>query len=416
MIKEMSIWMVVAVNLYFLLKKRRIDFLTIYCFSSLIYYLPLFWGKAILTISKESFKQYALSEYFYFVILLNFIFLLFWAYIFDNYLKKSQKIYEISIYNSNKKTLKIIFIFIFMLLLITIKENYSIIFSSIYVRKSELLEKSSRFSTFFKQGLVYTTLYYFISRKYDKNKIYDFLIILLNLFTVVFLAHRSYTVIAIISCIYFKQYTKKRILFKKIGMILSGIMLFVIVSISKKIITPIKLGMYDLVIQRLTDFDYILSSIIKGEQSVTSTILNQILVTDFRVHYESYLGIFSNFFIYGDKFFSIKSFSSMFQQQLFPFIDYGMGSSFLGEAYSNGGIIFLIIIINLLLILLVYISKLVLRSKKINEKTFFIIVGIYFSFYVHRNSMGQTITFLKRYLFIYMLIYLFNKIKWRIRK
>ncbi len=90
MIREISILTVAIVVLYFLIKKRRLDFLAIYCFSSLIYYLPLFFGKAVLVVSSNNYKEYKLSNYFYLIIFLNFSLLLFWTSIYDMYVQKKE--------------------------------------------------------------------------------------------------------------------------------------------------------------------------------------------------------------------------------------------------------------------------------------------------------------------------------------
>ncbi len=308
---------------------------------------------------------------------------------------------------------KCLLVLIIILFFITIKENFNIIFSKKYIAKQELLESGSRVATFFKQGIVYLTIYYFILREYLKNNFYSILILLLNIFTIIFLVHRSYTVIAVIACFYFYQYENSKILLKNIKIIILGIIFFLIVSISKKIITPLKLGLYDLVIERLTSMTYITNSILQGEQSATSIILNQILINDYKIYYETYMGIISNFMIYSNVFFKFRSFSSIFQPVLFPFINYGMGSSFIAEAYSNGGIILTVSILNILFIALIFTNNALLKNEKVNNKIIFLIIGVYLSFYIHRNNLGQIITFLKRYLIFYLFILIISKIKWR---
>ena len=91
----------------------------------------------------------------------------------------------------------------------------------------------------------------------------------------------------------------------------------------------------------------------------------------------------------------------------------GLGSTYIGEIYAHGGIVFVLIEI---CILFFFISVMNRLSKSVKHGLDYTIVGItltYFTFYIHRNSLINLLTMVRSYLYLWIVLKLLKTFLYR---
>ena len=82
----------------------------------------------------------------------------------------------------------------------------------------------------------------------------------------------------------------------------------------------------------------------------------------------------------------------------------------MGEAYSLGGTIAVVIISAILLWILVWLNRKYENSTNGLNLTFMSVVLPYLTFYVHRNSAIFLLVTVRAYLYIFVLVYLISEV------
>lgn len=95
----------------------------------------------------------------------------------------------------------------------------------------------------------------------------------------------------------------------------------------------------------------------------------------------------------------------------------GVGATYWGEGYAVFGVVGIFLYLGLFLIVLFVINRGFLSGTAVGS-SLYAICGIYWGFYIHRNSLFQMVGHLTKYIYIFLSLYIFcmfarRKIIWR---
>jgi len=181
----------------------------------------------------------------------------------------------------------------------------------------------------------------------------------------------------------------------KIGFtgLIVALFLFVYAHLSQ----AVKLGMWDVVVERLQDPDLYITAIGMSEPFNTQTILNEVIAQKFVVGMGHLKDVFYQFTLFSPELgVKLVSFNDLFQPILFPSdLDYGMANNIWAEMLSSGGWPLLTGFITIFVLVLVLGSYLI-RSLDPTLAAGAALTFSYWAFYIHRNDLAYQINLEKR--------------------
>ncbi|MGH7258673.1 MAG: hypothetical protein ACREIM_09845 [Nitrospiraceae bacterium] len=170
----------------------------------------------------------------------------------------------------------------------------------------------------------------------------------------------------------------------------------------KQIFVAMKLGMWDVIAERIQDTDLYTTAIMMSEPFNTQAILNEVVAQDFRVGMGHLRDISSQFVLFSPELGGAPlSFNDLFQPTLFPSdLDYGMANNIWAEMLSSGGWPLLGLFIG------IFVSMLLLGSYLIRSRDPILAAGAaltfsYWAFYIHRNDLLYQINLEKRTILVW---------------
>lgn len=403
---------------YVLLKKRRVDFFSVSIVSTIVYYYPAFWGELY---NNSTGLFYPIISEVYLCLIAHISVLLFFVLLFDHMKQGKLEIGNIEFVHTednNDCYTNLVILFVALvgiaLMVITIF-TYGEMTGS---EKTTLLANANRITEYYKYISLFVFVYAF---SFTKEESYISILRIVSLIMIGYtfiLGHRSFVVIGIIAILsnalmkvnqkvrlitYVRQYRKVVIL----GIIAAVFFLFV-----KNIMAALLNGDYDLVISRLTDVDYYRKSFFNSEANSILDNLQLSCENNLQFSFIDYLGsLFSLIPFLGGRITSalnVKYFEDIlnvsFNDKLSMGI--GLGSTYLGEAYSIGGVFTLVIalVLTFYFVAFVQVKKRSTQSRMIY--TWLTIILVYFAFYIHRNSLIFLLVAARAYLYIVFLAYL----------
>ena len=401
---------------YFVFKKRDFDFFTIYSFSIIIYYFPAYFGY----IYNQQKLQEGINDVTYLILILNLSIILWFAILYDYSKNKFKKIEFKNIGNFNNDFSVLIVSFItFGLVLMSVKE-YGVLGSGTF-NKVQLLSSSNKLIEYTK----YFSTFIFVYAFTNKGQ-YTFLIKIISLLSILFtfmLGHRSFLVIGIIAIMYHVLSTRYNFnnlleLFLKNKTILFFIGLFgAFIFFVKNVFAAFMSGRYDIVKERLITPEYYIQTLLESEPNTITGNLNDVLQSGMDYEIISYLAIilFGLIPLLGNYILNsmnIHSFEYMlqvnFNTQMHEGI--GLGSTFLGESYSTGGVGFVFITCVLVCVLILILQKSIYKFSNPLVQTWFLIFLVYLTFYISRNSFVFILISARAYLYILILTLIIQKV------
>lgn len=377
---------------YLLLKKRRLNFLTIYLFSSVVYYLPLILNKLFdfyYDGKKIIYLNIPIEDKTYIFGILNITIVLFWIILNDR-CKKNTEIFK----NLETKTSKnIMFFFSFIniiLIFYSISKNYYFLF--VEYNKVKLMQNLGLIDSVLKEISMFIAAYSFgISKSKFLKKISVFF-----LFYFLFMGRRIEFVIIIIIYVinYFNKFFSKS--YNIVNVFNKNPKSLFFLSIFALIIFPLKKSLP--FFRRGEIKEFIIHTILKifdknvysySEATAITTYIDKILKINFRelsykyiifnlVPFKRTLGFFS------------YNFYDKFQQRLYPSITidvFGLGGTFWGEIIANGGLLFFVIMLNIYCFYIIKLEKYHNKTENIYLKVFYSLILAYSTFYIHRLFM-----------------------------
>ena len=404
---------------YILIKKRRIDCFTILSLSTLLYTYPTFFGYLLSDNSKV-----IVDDRVYICLTLFCIVVFFFTVLSDYRYVNTGDIGSEDIPYSVKSNHANLLISIIGIALMA----YTITLYGGMVgdEKNVLLMSATKGTEYFKYFSTFSFVYSFTNKgKY--TRLSRIISIVLMIYTVI-LGHRSFTVIGLFAIIYWVICVKTR--GKKVSLIyylgkhkvltLSVLAFGMIIIFIKGVLSALLAGDYSLVMQRLTTQEYYINSLMTSESTTIMRNL-QYACTD-KIGIDLYDYIMSLFamipFVGGvaTTLLGVKSFEVLLNVKYNTAysLGFGLGATFLGEAYSAGGFVWLILVSICLCALVWIIYKKLFCSRNSFVKTWLLIGLFYMTFYFHRNTLLFSLTTIRAYLYILILGIIIEKLVPRI--
>lgn len=414
MLRVIYIIISIIAVLYVLIKKRRFDFFSISVFSTVAYCYPAYLGTIIIND-----RYVPIDEKVYLCLIIHIIILLFWICLYDLTKRKSERVYSNNVINdvrSNYAVLVVSFLGI-LLMFCTIKTYGG--FSGRPFAKNELLKQASKITEYFK----YISLFVFVYAFTNTGKYVKVLrIIALVLVGYTFLlGHRSFAVIGIVAVAVkiFSNPQKEVAMIRVLGqhkivtlaIILAAVFFFFV----KNVFSAFMDGNYSLVINQLSNKNYYLDMLLTAEPNIIMTNLQYACQTDMGYSLFDYcMGFFSLIPLIGGRIvniFDVNMFETLLNENFNPYYSqgYGIGSTIMGEFYSIGSYVFLVIGFIAVFLLISYFSKIIVRTKSSIVCTWLLISCVYFSFYIFRNSEIFLFVTMRAYFYIVVLCWIIKK-------
>jgi hypothetical protein len=375
---------------YFLFSKRTFDFFSVAFFSAIIYFIPGFYGYAILP---GFYKSYLIHET-YMVMMLVLIGILI-SGIFNDF-RNDRKINDKTLHINGSYNMifiiTVITIISFIMMIITVG---GYLFSP---SKVEMLQHSNRWVILWTNS---TSFGFVLSILMKRKRLSIFFVIML-LFNL-YMGHRSTLAISLIAVFtnYLNMQKRQRFFINNIKfnilVIFTGFFFFAY----KQVHAVLKLGYWNIVWDRITDLQFYLYSISYSEPFITQVILNEILKTKFYVGMEHFKSIMYQFILFAPTLGAENiSFNTLFQPTLFPEEKYGMASNIWAEMWSAGGWSLLVIFVVFFVTVIFYANKL-LENKDPIIRSVVLLMTTYWVFYIHRNTINYQINLEKRVFLIW---------------
>lgn len=421
MLYFLYVFLIVVNFIHILFSPKKVSFITIYFFSSLIYYLNMFFGQIYVS-SNGIIRGYSLNETTYLIMIINMLIILL-NFVIPNFsVRKDGERSQADFQNQNglsdlkaefteKATVKMMSFVILILAIYTI--IHFNLFSLTQYNKLEILNNSGAITTYFKSLSLFLFVYMFTQKGIKYGKL-TYIFVLFSLFTTFLLGHRSYIVIGLIAIIFnyvvINIQNKKNLFtyllqYKRL-ITLSFIFIFVIYSI-KGIYVALFTGQFEIVKNRLTNLDYYINSFKISESNSIISYVDTVANLNYQVESSTYLNIPRYLIPVFGRFFSTDGFSDMLQRDIFTDAIPGtLGSSVIAEAFANGGLIMIFIIIFLVLLTLKFVYSFYKHYKNNLAKSFFLLWGVEFAFYIHRNSLDTALIRIRAYFYILILLLL----------
>lgn len=176
-----------------------------------------------------------------------------------------------------------------------------------------------------------------------------------------------------------------------------------VVMAYKPVYIAIKMGNWDAVWERLTAPDMFYRAITESEPFTSQAVLNRVIESDFHVGTAHFSGLVYRVTAFGPELGAkTTSFNSQFQPNLFPGHEAGMAANIWAEMWSAGDWGLLLLFIFGFVISLAILSRLMaIRDSSLVSAVS--LLGMYWSFYIHRNDIGYEVNLLRRVFVIWLL-------------
>lgn len=380
---------------YFLLRRREFDFFSIGFASGLVYFLPGFVG-FVRSSSDYSVAQPLHPEtYLVFIAVLSCV--LIGAVLFDQMTcpatRDSAKSVPLELTSETALAIALFG------LVATILTSGSDLFSA---QKSDVMEVTGRWHILFRFGAMYL-LAFAIARKQAFFAAAGLVLLLFDLFV----GYRIGVVVGVLAAatVVLNRKGVQSLIRNERRTILLGVLLIAAIFIYKRIYTVIKLGLWDVVVDRLLDPEILLLALFTSEPFGTQTILNEVIRTGFHATPSHLSGVVSLLVPFSNNLGAeIQSFNDLFQQKLFGgVVRGGMANNIWAQMYAIGGWAALSIAIP------VFVGCLGLGSWLLNSSrgSAVVLVAVLFTFlafYIHRNDVLYMLVLLRRCLMIWIVM------------
>lgn len=195
--------------------------------------------------------------------------------------------------------------------------------------------------------------------------------------------------------------------------IVLAVLLFAIFMFGYKAVAfAIRAGMWDIVLETLANPETYLLIITHSEPFLTQQTLNEIVSHRFETPMVHIYNSLYQFILFAPELGAeATTFNSLFQPALFPEIDYGLAANIWAQMWSAGGwtlLIIFIILFNLVLAL----GNWTLHARSAVIRAGLAPAFCYWAFYLHRNELDYALNLEKRqillFLFVLMAAYLLH--------
>lgn len=389
--------------MYFGFKKRHFDLYSLGFISSVIYFLPGFFGYSqyptrIITVK----RQVPLLDETYLVMIFVLIIFLVAAIIYDYFISKPP-IKNIVFKGSSYVT--VIFVAIgvigFLLTVMTVGDTLLSSKKSLYMDEFE----RTRWQLIWGIGCSLGMVCAYVEKKW-KLLLIPLSLLLFNFYIGV-RSNFALTIIAIF--LIFIQEKGKMVLCGinnlqkyKIQIIFFSLMAYSF-FLYKKVYQYVKLGMWDNLMILVSQPDLYIGAITDSEPFYIQTILNEVISKDYHVGLTYFFrNIMSQLFLVSSLL-KTKDFNTTFQPELFSYWQAGLGANIWAETWSAGGWLFLFIFTFFLMVFLGFCSYWLRTSNPI-LKGGLALLCTYWSFYIHRNDIFNQLSYTKQIVLLWVFV------------
>ncbi len=394
---------------YFLFRKRDFDYLSLGFFSSLIYFMPLFFGW---TYGGNMIERIPILPEVYYIGSAIIISLLLAA----ETLTLTLSLQGIIPVNSKSMLmpqegylLELLTVLACIGLIATIVTAGSDLLST---NKTVVMSSLSRFYILAKYASIMGLVWSF---RLKRNAYFIFFLILL-LFDI-YIGFRLSAAIASLSVIliWLMGMGKVRlfeIAWERKKSSIAIIMVFAFFFIYKQIYILIKAGLWGNIQVHFLKGNLLNNAVFKGEPFITQSILNNVIKEDFSIKGDYLFSNVFQFIPFSNNLGSIShSFNDMFQPILFSSWKSGMAGNWWAEwfaAFSWWGMIFAVLIYVGTLFVFSYFH--IRHFHKVNLSVLLTVLGVFCAFYIHRNDITFFITLEKRVVWLWLFVIGLNMI------
>jgi len=166
----------------------------------------------------------------------------------------------------------------------------------------------------------------------------------------------------------------------------------------------IKSGMWDLAWHTLTDPEAFLLIFTRSEPFVVQQTLNEVVTQRFYTDFDHIASALYQFMLFAPELGAdFVSFNSVFQPALFPDVDYGLASNIWAQMWSAGGWPLLILFV-VFFDLVLAVGNTSLRSRSPIVRAGLAPMFCYWAFYIHRNDIGYILNIEKRHVLLLLAV------------
>lgn len=400
--------LLIFINLIiFLTKYKKVNFLFIYFISSIVYYAGAIWGKLYYLYNNNLLYEYDINSNTYIALIINMALIMISTLLPEkNIVLGREKKKNTNLY-IEKITMNLFFILCFLLTIYcSLKLN---LFSNTNkFNKEELLNNTGTIIEYFKAMIMFAVVYIFIQNDIKYNK-FIYVLLIFSIMVTFLLGHRSYIIIALLAIGYY-YYNKMsnansllQSVIKNYKIIILGIFIVFITFAIKGVTAALFDNNMSLVKSRLTSLEYYIKTFKTSEPNTITINLDTIIKNNYRLEKSSYPILITLIIPFISRAIPYTSFTYIYQETLFGTTT--RASTFIGEAFANGGFLVVALVIMILLLLLQLINMKLINCKDNIIKTFILISGIDLSFYIHRNSLDYALIRIRSYIYIVIIIY-----------
>lgn len=381
---------------FFFIKKRKVDFMTVGFASQQIYFSPCFiqaLGVHEGLMSNPLDSGVSIAGIFLVV-----LFLVFSIKIGASGRANKVEIADIRGYEYHAEVATFI---AFIAFGVSLMQAGPVLFMGM---KKDVLETIDRFY------IVWTiaSIYGFVVSCSLKKKVLACINILLLVVTV-YVGFRSVAAIAAISFfsfMYSRRQSPVSLFLSDFKMVLFVLLVVVFFFVYKGLYIAVKLGNYDRVFDNLLLSDFYLRVFFESEPFIVQRTFSDVIVYDFKIGIENLGRIIYMFTVFSNEIgVDNKSFNAYFQPVLYGDVNYGMGSNVWAHVYSSGGWL-LFVVFAILYVLSLRLASHLLYTVRPSLVPLLVVLSSYWSFYIHRNDLVYQIGLERRVIIVFFMVFL----------
>lgn len=373
---------------YFLIKKRRFDFLTVGFFSSAVYFLPGFFGFVQFPIAYGELGRLTLIEPAYAVMIAVLSATLLGAVVYDSFPHRTN--YPITLRGTESASVWAVVISVAGLLMTVATMGMALM----NPEKGDVLARLNRWSIFWEVGASVAAVMAF-RRRYRIVMAIAMLLILVDVFVGI-RAHFAIVFIAVLT-LWLEDRGRQRFIFRNRLLILSASIFIAFLFLYKFMFVPVKQGDWVTVRDLVSKESFYVDAVTMSEPFITQSILNEVLKQNFHVGVDHFGSVVYQLGLFAPSLgANVVSFNDLFQPKLFPnAIGWGMSNNIWAEMWSSGGWGLLGAFIIVHVAALAAVSR-ALRIEDPELRGLAALLSTYWAFYIQRNDVLTQLNLMKR--------------------
>lgn len=374
---------------YFLFRKRRFDFYSLAYLSAVVYFLPGFFGYALMPPSALNATRIPapLLPETYGVFLLVLSSILLGSLLYDGFSPRTVRLIRLP---EPEWALGLLVAVALLGLIVTLVTAGSALFSP---HKPVVMAALGRWRILWVAGSSLGVILAFLQRRWWIFGL-CFALLLFD-FYVGFRSNLALTCMALFVLILHRK-GPQRFLWQNKLLGLLGVAAAGLFFLFKFLYIPIKKGNFELVLERATSPTYFLGTVARSEPFGTQAILNEALRERFQMEFAGLGELVYQLMLFAPQFgIETEATSDRFREALFPSAPSGLGSNIWAEMWCRGGWGLLV------LFTLFFVAVLGIGSYLLRLQDHQLLVGValtmsYWAFYIHRNSLAFQVNLEKR--------------------